>query len=159
MAWQDEMVPLLRAMINDNDSPTVYSDTRLEELIVASAQLVIIEMSFDSTYTITLSTTTISPDPTSPRDNAFINLVSIKAAAIVYCSEAKVATKQSFSVTDGPSSVSTSGRMQGALQLCKMWNDNFRLAKVEYLAGNSVAGQAILSPYTQNILGSQDNFV
>ena len=39
MAWQTEMTTLLRYVINDNDTPQEFTDGRLQQLIVSSAQL------------------------------------------------------------------------------------------------------------------------
>lgn len=159
MAWQDEMVPIVRALIDDVTSPVTYSDTRLEETIVISAQILNLNIAFNQTYTINVATTSISPDPTDVRDDAFINLVSIRAACFIYDSEFKTASRLGIRVTDGPSSIDVSGRLTSALTLSKKFQDMFEKAKIDYLAGNSIAGQAIMTPYTYENLDSQDNMV
>lgn len=159
MSWQDEMVPIVRALINDMDSPTTYSDTRLEETIVIAAQMTNLFITFGNTYTISVSSTSISPDPTESRDDAFINLVSLRAACFIYDSEAKQASRLGIRVNDGPSSIDVSGRLSSALALAKKFQDMYDFARVQYLAGNSIAGQAVLTPYTNQNVTANDNMV
>lgn len=159
MAWQDEMIPIVRALIGDSDSPTTYSDTRIEETLVVAAQLIYATIDFDNDYTITISTTTISPDPTtSPKDDGFINLTCLRAACFILDSEARSASRYGIRVHDGPSIIDTNGRLSSSILLSKQMKANFDFAKVEYQAGNSRAGEAILSPYTNLNVMSQSNF-
>lgn len=158
MAWQDEMIPIVRALINDTETTTTYSDSRLEETIVIAAHLLNVNINFDNNYTITIATTTISPDPTSgTKDIAFINLVCLRAALFIYDAEAKTASRLGIRVSDGPSSVDTSGRLSSSLELSKQMKQNFELAKIEFMAGNSRAGQAVMTPYTNTRVPIQDN--
>ena len=39
MAWQDDMVTMLRTIVDDSGSNPMYSDSRLEEGIVVAANL------------------------------------------------------------------------------------------------------------------------
>ena len=64
MAWETDLVTILRNVIFDVDSTNyTYSDERLKEMLVVSAQLVNSEIKLDNDYTISISTTGISPDP------------------------------------------------------------------------------------------------
>lgn len=161
MSWSDEMVPVVRVLINDLGSPTTYTDSRLEEVIVVAAQLLLKEIDWDKTYVISISASSITPDPTSDaRDDAFINLVCLKAASFIYDSEAKTASVMGIRITDGPSTIDISGRLSSSLALSEKFREDFRRAKIEYLAGNSRAGHAILTPYTNRIYNPipDDNF-
>ena len=69
MAWETDLVTILRNVIFDVDSTNyTYSDNRLKEMLVVSAQLVNSEIKLDNDYTISISTTGISPDPTTVDD-------------------------------------------------------------------------------------------
>lgn len=159
MAWQDEIIPIVRVLINDNSSPYTYSDTRLEEAIVVAAQIMIREISFDKTYTITISTTTITPDPIDdPRDDAFITLTALKTACFIFDGETRTAGLQSFSITDGPSTVSTASRYSAAKDNSRLALDAFGRAKLAYLSGNSIGAGVVMTPYTtQNAYIQQTN--
>ena len=148
MAWQEDMVPLLRGLINDLDSST-YSDSTLEQYIVYAAHFNINEISFDTTYTIDMSQMSITPNPTSPQDLSFINLTVLKAAIFVLRGEVKEATAQSVRVVDGPSSMDFTGVYKAKIALLKMMEEDFGNAKLSAALGDLSVGFAILSPYTQ----------
>ena len=107
MAWQNEMVRILRHIINDLDSSSYsFTDDRLEESILVSAQLVSTEIDFDKDYTIDVDALVLSPDPTaSVKDDAFINLVVLKSACIILGSEVRSNALNSIALKDGPSSI------------------------------------------------------
>ena len=93
----------------------------------------------------------LSPDPTdrSLRDEAFINLICIKAACILDRGKAGKKSDQSISIRDGSSSIDLRGPASARIALldkgwCKVYDD----VKYEYQMGNvSGAGSIILSPY------------
>jgi hypothetical protein len=151
MSWQNEIVRMVRFLINDIDA-TSYSDDRLEETVLVSAQLLISGVDFDNTYTVDVDTLTLSPDPTTltTKDNNFINLLAIKTACIILGSEAKTLAAQSYRIKDGPSSIDISMAYQATKQLYTDLCDKLDKMILDYKAGNSVAGQAIITPYTQD---------
>ena len=63
MTWKNDVTKMVRVLINDLDE-TTYTDARIEEVAIVSAYSVYSSISFENTYTITLSTETIAPDPT-----------------------------------------------------------------------------------------------
>lgn len=153
MAWQNEMVPMLRNIINDVDEDNyTYTDTRLEELLVVAAQLVVVDITnLSVTYTIDVTQFTISPDPTATRDNTFINFVVLKAACMsdqaLYRSKALAA---GIRARCGPVVMDTMKHMQGFKDLinigpCKA----YETLKFQEAFGNSHV-QAILSPFVSN---------
>ena len=86
MAWQNEMVRIVRHLINDLDSSNyTFTDDRLEESVLVAAQLLLKEVDFDNTYTIDTDALDMSPDPTTltTKDDAFINLASLRIKC--YC--------------------------------------------------------------------------
>jgi hypothetical protein len=148
MAWNEEMVPMLRGILGDFAETPQYSDDRLEDMLVYAAQLIHEDIPFDLTYTITVRTSTISPDPTTPaRDDAFINMTVLKAACMLAGAEARLAAKKGISVKDGPSSIDGKGLAQAAQLFAEDMCKKFQRAVMEYRAGNSKAGEAIVGPY------------
>lgn len=146
--WQTECVEVVRVLINDMASTPTYTDDRLERLIVVAALQLIQEVSFTTTYEVDISEATISPDPSNvnTKDPAFINLVCLKAAVILLDSEARYYAIGSFMITDGPSSINTTSRVQFVKEAGRILNDKYALAKMLYQSGQ--AGAAILTPYT-----------
>ena len=149
MAWTDDMPIIVRYLINDIDSTNyAYSNGRVKQTIVVAAQLVLNEIDFDKTYSVTVSTSGISPDPTAAtKDDAFINLVSLKSACLIATSELRTKSLDAVRVSDGSSSIDTGGVLKGFESLSKSMCARYEDAKIQYKAGNSVAGQAILTPY------------
>lgn len=150
MAWQNEMVRIVRNLINDHDtSDPTYSNERLEEVILVSAQLVQNEIDFDTVYSIDVDAYTLSPDPTeNTRDNNFVNLICLRSALLILGSEYKTNSSNSVRVTDGPSSIDMTDVTRNSKLLYEQALSDYTKAKVEYKAGNGMAGHAILGPYT-----------
>lgn len=151
MTWQNEISRIVRFLVDDLEAAT-YSDDRLEETIIVAAQLLLDTMDFNNTYTVDVDTLSLSPDPTtlSTKDNMFINALALKTACIVLGSEAKTLAAQNYTIKDGPSSISTAGAYQAIKQMHKEMCDKLDKFLFDYRAGNSIAGQAVLTPYTQD---------
>jgi len=147
MAWQDTMVTMLRVVIDDMGSDPTYSDSRLEEVIVVAANLTKQDVDFDSDYTIGVTDLSISPDPTTAPDNAFINLVTLKSACLLANSEYKTEANNAISIRDGSASIDK----RGVAAAKKEWRDSickdYERAEKEYKLGNSNAGASIIGPY------------
>lgn len=151
MSWQGQMTTMVRHMISDVD-PTAYSfsDHRLETTILVAAQLTIMDVDFTNTYTVNVETCSLSPDPTDTdtKDNAFIALICLRTACIIIGSEIRKESGNAISIKDGPSSINLTG-VTGTLSvlykdLCSKYEDTL----MQYRAGSSVAGQAVLTPYS-----------
>jgi len=150
MSWQTEMTTIVRYLINDFDSPQTYSDGKIQTAIAISAQLTLEDITFTRVYNIEVGATGISPDPTDgTKDNAFINLVSLKTACLIdnWAFRAKLPVA-GISIRTGPEAIDTRGVL-GAYQYlkengaCKAYEE----AKWEYEAGNMTPGRAILAPF------------
>lgn len=152
MAWQDELIPLVRILIDDNNpSSYTYSDITLEQLIVAAARYVCSQVDLANVYTLNVANSTISPDPTTgTEDTGFITLVCLKTACLVVNAEVKVAANRSYVIKDGPSTIDTRTNYQSISELAKRLSDDYENMKMQYQAGNSRAGHAILSTYVTN---------
>ena len=149
MAWQNEMVIILRHLINDLGTP-LYDSPRLEETILVAAHLIQNEIDFDNTYTIDVGAATLSPDPTTLtiKDTAFISLTCLKAMSLIAEAEAKTYTLTGMVVKDGPSSIDMGNVYKGMVERAKEAHKRYEQAKIQYQAGNSRAGEAVLGPYT-----------
>lgn len=148
MSWQTEMTTILRSLLGDVVAPYTYSDERLQQVILTAAQLVTSSVSFPVRYTVDMVGATLTPDPTaSPRDNAFINLVSLKAACFIDLSELRLKSGKAIKVVDGRSSIDTSSLpnaykiiiQEGACNL-------YKTALLEYQMGELMPGHAIFGP-------------
>jgi hypothetical protein len=96
MSWSEEMVELVRGVIQDYDDPPAYTDERLESLSAIAAFYVLVDINSD-TYSVDLVNKTISPDPTdspSKQTSSFMALTAVKAACLVSGGEAKKAAGQ-----------------------------------------------------------------
>jgi hypothetical protein len=156
MAWQTEMVRLVRFMINDLDPTNMtYPDTRLQELLVVAAQLVVAELDFTQPFAADLQNLQIVPDPTAryttppTRDDSFINLTCMKAACITDRSESKTASNQAVDVRDGSSQVNLRWVAVARLALLdKSWCKAYEDVKLAYMMNRShIAGAAICGPF------------
>ena len=119
-----------------------------------AAQLLIGNIDFDNTYSVDVDTLVLTTDPntSTQKDNNFINLLSVKTACIVLGSEAKTLAAQSYRIKDGPSSIDISSAYQSINQLYKDMCDKLDKMILDYRAGNSIAGQVVMTPYTQERL-------
>jgi hypothetical protein len=148
MAWQETTTVMVRILINDmDDTNYTYSNERLEQTILVSAQMVNSMADFQNSYTPDLTQLTLTPDPTNdPVDNDYINLISVKAACIILGNEAKTSAGNSLLVKDGPSTIDTRMASGSLLNLYKDVCDKFHQMIMDYKAGKSIAGQSILGP-------------
>lgn len=159
MAWDDDMVTMLRVLVNDIDS-TTYTDDKLIQTILVAAFQVKQEATFPYEYTVSLSNQTISPDPTvaATSDESFYNLTCLKAAAITDRGSAILAARRAISVRDGSSAIDLRGPLAGWLALLKTgWNAVYEAAKNDYLlSGATIAGAMVLSPFRTYMSANYD---
>lgn len=155
MAWQDDMILMLRILINDySDTTYTYTDELLIENLIVAAQFVNMELDFTSAYTINIMALTISPDPTltATKDDAFTNLVILKAACILDQGKFRNGVDTAgVRAKCGPAMLDTLSRMDGFKQLltlgpCAAYEE----LKLQYTFGNTTILRAILSPFVSN---------
>lgn len=156
MAWTDIMIPMVRYLIGDID-PTEqdYDDTRLQELVVITSQLIKLEIGFPTTYTLDFTSFDISPDPTSPTmDDDFVTLVSLKAAIVLVVGEAKKASAQAIFAKDGASSIDSRNINPTKLATAEALSKTYNQAKLLYQTTGSTGniGQMIITPFRLNSL-------
>ena len=159
--WQQELVIVLRALIDDLFPPQLYEDADLQQIILVAAQLSSPEAkSFSQVYTIDVDQLQLTPDPTeSPKDNAFITLVSLKAACILDMAEARKAGTQAYSFKEGTSAADLRGIADARLKFmkegyCKQYSE----ALLEYLSTGQIVGAAITTPVRINGLTNASSY-
>ena len=150
MSWRSQIPLMVRHLINDLDQAKYkYSDERIETSILVSAQLLSIETDFVNSYSIDIANGILSPDPTEGLvDNAFINLSALKSAMIIVGSELKTEASNAISIKDGPSAIDLRGVASTLSILYRDLSDKYAKLLLDYRAGNSIAGHAILGPYS-----------
>jgi len=150
MSWQNEMVIIVRHLVNDlNSSDYTFTDDRLEESVLVAAQLASLEIDFENTYSIDVDSVTLTPDPTASgnKDDSFINLVCLKTARLLIGSEIKTHSLNAISLRDGPSSLDLRGIVAGLNILFQDIAKRYEDAVLQYKL-NGVVGEAILGPYS-----------
>jgi len=150
MSWQNEMVVIVRHLVNDlNSSDYTFTDDRLEESVLVAAQLASLEIDFENTYSIDVDSVTLTPDPTASgnKDDSFINLVCLKTARLLLGSELKTHSLNAISLRDGPSSLDLRGIVTGLNILFEDIAQRYEDAVLQYKL-NGVVGEAILGPYS-----------
>lgn len=145
MTWELVIPQIIRGLINDLVPPYTYSDGRLEELIIISSHLLLNEITFDTTYTVSIQELTISPDPAT--DIGFINLVALKSSLIIIFNELKVSAAQSVSVIDGPAKIQLTDVYKSKKDLYDILQKQYENAKIQHQLGNQNPGKAIMSSY------------
>lgn len=156
MAWQNEMVEILRIMINDMCPTYKFSDLTLEKVIVASAQYVITEadaLSFNQDYIPDIMAVSITPDPTDrdggTRDDDFINLTLLKAGCFIdNCNAREAARKGGISIREWNTSIDTKGLFAAANAIMQNgWCKNYGDTLYGLLSGNASVGVGIMGPF------------
>lgn len=157
MSWEVEMVEVVRVMLNDMaDSPT-YSDERIERAVIVGAYQLVQEVTFATTYTVSIRPASITPDPTNePLDPAFIYLCALKTACLIMQGEFRKYSLSSLQITDGPSSISTAGRATAIKALYDGLCAKYDMAKAKFALGKG--GQAITTPTTVSNLYPNQEF-
>jgi hypothetical protein len=153
MSWQLEIPIIVRSLINDlGDNPT-YSDERIQQLIVVSAQYVTREVNLHNEYNINIINPDIIPDPTllENKDLDFISFIGLKSACLLDQSSLRTrAASEGVKAGLGPATISIG--QNGSYQFlllngpCKTYED-FR---IDYEIGNTSLLRGILSPFVGN---------
>lgn len=151
MTWQTEITPMVRYIIGDISTTPTYTDAKIQNAVLISAQLMTKEIDFGKTYVVDVGNSGLTPDPTdATRDDAFISLVSLKTAWLIANSELRTYALTGMKVTDGPSTIDTTSmatQMKNvAASASKAYNDAAR----QYTLGNAIGAKIVTGPYTTN---------
>jgi len=145
MSWQDYTRNLLRTLCGDVGPVYEYNDSRLDDLILYTAKIVVVDTSLIDTYTIDINAGTISPDPSS--DESFISLLVLKSWEILANNEYRIASNKALSIRDGPSAVDGRAVADNKKEIAKRATKQYETSLVSYNAGTYNAGAAIVSPF------------
>lgn len=158
--WKDELVTMLRVLINDLGETPSYSDSRLQQLLVVAARYVLQDMDFDTSYTININVPNISPDPvgTTTRDDAFANFTVLKAACLSDQSLFRTkALLEGITARCGPATLSIAGHLPGFKELITQGPcAAYLVLKQQYYLGDARGVRAIMSPFTGNNFNPED---
>ncbi len=155
--WEIELPIIVRNLINDVDSDNnnlTYSDDRIKQLILVSANYVIQDVNLSTQYSVDIINETILPDPcdNATRDNVFITFLALKSACMLDQSTFRTkAVMAGISTSLGSANLNVSGNLDGyktLLQIgpCKMYDDDV----IKHNIGDATAISAILSPFIGN---------
>lgn len=150
MPTYSSLVSSLRYYIGDISEPYSYTDATLNQFVILAAVAVTAEVTImPSAYTIDITSSTITPDPTTSEANrGMSNLFVLKAAVILSMSEArKDMAKYGVRIKDDLTSYDGTAALKGKQDVMKMYVDNYEKSKWEWEMGNKFAGRAILGPY------------
>jgi hypothetical protein len=152
MAWQDDMVIMVRVLINDLLAPQKKADAYIEQVIVTAGIFVDQETELATEYDFDVSTPDITPDPTDADDNTFIALATLKAACLLNVGDYQKATGCGMRVRDGDSLVDTSVSFKGykdilELGACAAYEKLKWEVEQLNLLGTGGAIGAVLGPY------------
>jgi hypothetical protein len=156
--WEDTLVKMLRAEINDLDS-TVYTDARLIQVLAISAYKVLQAVSFYNQYTVNVMNESISPDPVEINDLDFSVFIVAKAACTILSGEAKAAASKAVMIKDGPSVLdnrTASNNLQDSSKtICEAYKEMVEAYNFSGGSGDNasiVMGQFVLGPYSPGSL-------
>ncbi len=113
MAWDTDLVIMLRVLISDLNIPQKNTDSYLQQVLVTAGIIVDSELKFAVDYTYDIGAITISPDPIAEEDIVFQALIPLKAACIINQGDFRIALGQGIKVRDGDSAIDTSVSFRG----------------------------------------------
>lgn len=162
MSWQDESLTMLRVLLNDLDCDNqVYSDNRLEEILVVAARYVDQELNLSTDYVVSVSDRTITPDPTdsdTTNNRVFLNMMVLKAACLsdwsIFRTKALLAGVEAKC---GPATISTLKHIDGFKELLTQGPcAAYEKLKKEQSFGRTDVIIAIMSPFVSNNFDPQN---
>lgn len=153
--WQNLYITVLRILIDDNSEDPKFKDSRLEDVLVVAASQVSEEARI-STYTIDITPPEITPTPIA--DDAFRNLVTLKAACIIDRGNLRhAALVNGLEAKCGPAMMKVNNRVSGFATLidkgyCAAYDEAIR----QYIFGNVSFAKGILSPFINSDFFPED---
>jgi hypothetical protein len=148
MAWDDTMPLILRNVIGDVNAPQKYTDDRLNETIIAAAQLILFRVPLPTTYSIDIGNITVSPDPTNPttKDDAFVNFTILKAACMLMNAEVRVYGQQAIAIRDGTSAIDLKRDLKALHDIANSFCKELDKSVVDYYHSRGIPGRIIVGP-------------
>lgn len=153
MSWFSEAVPTVRLLIFDLDVEPQFDDSRLKEVLVVAARLVLQEIDFATTYVVSVKNISVTPDPLANNDDAFINFCILKAACL--CDQGQFrcrAALEGLRANCGPTGLAIGGHLKGFETIleqgpCKTYTELMNQAA---FSGANVA-RGIFPPFVSNV--------
>lgn len=155
MAWDTVLTERLRYYINDID-PTNYTwtDDQLEKFLLIAANQVLVETAdwgLDIGYEVDTYGGTITPDPVDEDQEAFCNLVVLKAACIIARSVLKkLAATSGFKIVDDKSTIDTTGAFASAKGMAAEFCEAYDGALNDFGRSHKWGGGAVFGPHTDS---------
>lgn len=142
-------------MLNDMCADT-YTDKRLFELLITSARLLPLEISFITNYSINVESETISPDPISTTEDGeeFINFMVLKAVCMADVGNFRAAALlNGISARLGPAAIQTGNYGNLLKELlkdgpCGMFKELALKYNLDYTSKGIV--KAVMTPFASN---------
>lgn len=144
--WEQQCVEIVRVLINDIGAVEKYEDCRIERVLLVAASQLLQEINTTITYTVDISGATITPDPVEMNDNAFINLLCLKAALIITNGELRIYALSGMKVIDGPSTIDVGAAFNGVKTLYQELLNKYEKERMMYQMGQN--GQSVSTPTT-----------
>lgn len=154
MAWQDQLVPMLRDMLGDNVAPLKFTDEDLEGVLITGARLVSKEVGFVNEYVIDRENISILPDPTleATLDPDFSNLMTVRAACIITKGQMIKTSGQAIKIVDNKSQIDLKDTFRARQAVVEQtWCKQYQIDLLNYKkrVGGSGGGNSrqVISPY------------
>jgi hypothetical protein len=150
--WQLVLTERFRQIIQDTDDQFIqYEDEAIRDILITAAKLVSGDLGLHATYDVNTETTFITPDPLNidgagTEDEAFTNLILLRAHLIIVTGEWKKSVKQSTQIQFGPRvHVNTSVQAQQFAALVKELRAQYKdeLAKYQLNSAN-IGGRIVI---------------
>ena len=152
MSWENELTIIVRTLINDLDTPYEFSDARIQQVLLVGAKYVEFDVSLDTSYTVDLINSSMTPDPIEINDSIFVSLLCLKAACIIDQGTFRTkAAMEGIRAALGPASLSVGNSLSGWQTIlekgaCGMYEELTSHWDVK----DATAIAAVLSPFAGN---------
>jgi hypothetical protein len=151
--WEEELLLILRALINDLDSTRYSDDSLIKVLLVAAFQVAREPVSFTQDFEVSVVNETITPDPCDTANNTddadFVNLACLKAACIIDTGSAILAANNAVAGKDmNAVQFDLKGVASATLALLKQgWCATYKESLTDYIYGTNSIGRVVMGPF------------
>lgn len=154
MAFEDEAIPIIRAMISDDGTVAKYTDDQILNLITTAAYIVKMDgasIGFLNTYVISVQDQTIKPDPTvdPTKDDDFFTLTMAKAACMLALGAGYKAAGQALRIKSRDDELDLKDGYKARLAVSAAACDQYKALMNTYIRNarmQGVTGRVIVTP-------------
>lgn len=148
MAWTDDLVVMVRVLINDLGESQKYADSYLQRVLVCAGVLVRKDIDLPYQYTFDVANAGISPDPVLVGDETTQALLPLRAAGMIAQGNYMTAVSQGIRVRDGDSSIDTSVGFAGYRDIIRLGpSAAYERLRWQIQASSASAGGAVVGAY------------